>query len=266
MSPSYSTPSSFTPVAHYTLPHGGVVTHGGVVPPHTTIDNSGEVHVYAFLCLHACSCVSYTCACMFMCVMCACMFMCLHMCYHWYNMLCVCVCVGLHPLQRALLLQNQKTLHEGVEPIPQTPPTAIPHHMTPGPQSCSSSPILQSPGIPGYSVQPLTPLQSNIFVMPQPTFDPTVLPQQHCLNSKALQRPVSKLAYLNSSPELLQFPNAGGLDRLGGSQFNMDLVDKDLANIWLQHNQVLAKQVGVVCGRGRMWFDFHTCTGYARPA
>lgn len=165
---------------------------------------------------------------------------------------CMCVCAGLHPLQRALLLQNQKTLHEGVEPIPQTPPTAIPHHMTP--QSCSSSsPILQSPA---YSVQPLTPLQSNIFVMPagtQPTFDHIVRPQQqHCLSSKALQRPVSKLAYLNNSPEFLQFPNAGGLDRLGGSQLSLDLVDRDLASLWLQHNQVLAKQVGVAYGgRGR---------------
>lgn len=177
----------------------------------------------------------------------------------------VCACVGLHPLQRALLLQNQRTLHEGVEPIPHTPPTAIPHHMTP--QSCSSSPILQSPGMSGYSVQPLTPLRSNVFVMPagtQPTFEPTVLPQQRLLSSMALQHPVSKLAYLNSSPELLHFPNAGGLDRIGGSQLNPDLVDKDLASLWLQHNQILAKQVGVACGGCGLIPC--TCTGYARSA
>lgn len=173
---------------------------------------------------------------------------------------------GLHPLQRALLLQNQKIqelphpyLFGGVEPSLQTPPTAIPHHMPPH-QSYPGSPLIQSPvaaaaislgpGTPVYSVpmvQPLTPLQPNMFVMPQgtpPTYDPSIPPPQpHVLSSKVLQRPVSKLAYLNNNTELLRFPTAGGLERVGPSQLKPEQVDRGLAALWLQHYEMLSRQV-----------------------
>lgn len=91
-----------------------------------------------------------------------------------------------------------------------------------------------------------------MFVMPAampPTFDPMVTyeasvltAQQHVLSSKVLQRPVSKLAYLNSNPELLQFPNTRGLERVGGSQIRPNLVDRELVGLWL-HHEALARQV-----------------------
>ena len=97
-------------------------------------------------------------------------------------------------------------------------------------------------------VQPLTPLQPNMFVMPTGTpsnFDPSVLPPQvpQVLSSKVLQQPMSKLAYLNNNPELLQFPNTGGLERVGGSQIKPELVDRETAGLWLAHSEVLVKQV-----------------------
>lgn len=164
---------------------------------------------------------------------------------------------GLHPLQRALLLQNQKMqlqahpLQQGiVETTLQTPPPAtLPHHVNPHKSDPS---IVQSPiphtATPVYSiVQPMTPLQPNMFVMPAgttPNFDPSVLPPQpHVLSSKALQKPMSKLAFLNNGPELFNFPNTGGLERVGSSQIKLDLVDKEAAQLWLQHNELLAKQV-----------------------
>jgi hypothetical protein len=79
---------------------------------------------------------------------------------------------------------------------------------------------------------------------PSATYDPSILPaQQPVLSSKVLQRPMSKLAYLNNNPELLQFPNTGGLERVGGSQIRPELVDRDLAGLWLQHHEGMSRQV-----------------------
>lgn len=174
---------------------------------------------------------------------------------------------GLHPLQRALLLQNQKVQHVppshvGAEPVLQTPPTAIPHHVTPL-QSHTGSPIqavVQSPnpitpiatGIPTYPMlQPLTPLQPTVFNIPANTpgvtFDLSAQPAQtlaaQVLSSKVLQTPMSKLSHPNGSPELCQFPDVGSLEALGPSQINLELVDGGLASVWTPQGEVLAKQV-----------------------
>ena len=61
---------------------------------------------------------------------------------------------------------------------------------------------------------------------------------------------MSKLAYLNNNPELLQFPNTGGLERVGGSQIKGELVDRSLAGQWLQHHEVLSRQVSGGGGGG----------------
>ncbi len=86
------------------------------------------------------------------------------------------------------------------------------------------------------------------------TFDPSVLvaasTRHHVLSSKALQQPMSKLAYLANSPELLQFPNASGLEKpvavLGGSQVSAELVDRGLTVLWSRHCEHMAKQVSPV--------------------
>lgn len=88
-----------------------------------------------------------------------------------------------------------------------------------------------------------------MFAMPAGTsmnFDPSVVPQQHVLTSKVLQKPMSKVAYLNSTPELLQFPDFEGVGSQGvgiGSQVNPEFVDRELAVLWLEHSDLLAKQV-----------------------
>ena len=175
----------------------------------------------------------------------------------------VCLSVGLHPLQRALLLQNQKVQqlphpHAGVEPVLQAQPTAIPHHVTPL-QSHSSSPIqavIQSPnpitplatGMPGYSVlQPLTPLQPTMFGMAASapaTFDLSTQPQSgpaQVLSSKVLQTAMSKLSYPGNSSEF-QFPDVGGIEGgVGPSQINLELVERGLAGPWTQLGDLLAK-------------------------
>ena len=187
---------------------------------------------------------------------------------------CVCVCAGLHPLQKALLIQQKiQQLPPQQQTPPTAPPTAIPHHMTGGaPPSHSGSPVVQSPitltpGGTAYSLpmvpqplsQPLTPLQQNVFTMPAgggaPTnFDPSVLgaQSQQVLSSQVLQKVVSKLAYLGNSPELMQYPDMTGLEKPaavpGGSQVNPELVERELAVLWLRHSEHLAKQVSpVVC-------------------
>ena len=177
---------------------------------------------------------------------------------------------GLHPLQRALLLQNQHMLQQqqqtppyltagGVDTSLQTTPTALPHHMTTI-QSHPSSPILQSPvsiphgtGLPGYTpqhagIQPLTPVQPNLFALPQgvsPNCDLSLSSQFSVLSSKVMSKPVSRLAYLASSPELLQFPDLTGLQQVVGSQVSMQMVDRMLATCWLQHNETISKQVSL---------------------
>ena len=192
----------------------------------------------------------------------------------------VCLCAGLHPLQRALLIQNQQI--QQFQAPPQTPPTAIPHHMT-TPQGVAphtgGSPVVQSPtpsplvpaAIPNAAaytvpvVQPHTPLphQQNIFSLPPTappgtpaTFDPSgvMVPQAQVVSSKVLQKPMSKLAYVGSTPELLQYPDPSSVDRPvggppvggtpgGGSQVNPELVDRELARLWSRHSEQLAKQV-----------------------
>ena len=70
------------------------------------------------------------------------------------------------------------------------------------------------------------------------------------LSSQVLQKVVSKLAYLGSSPDLLQYPDLSGLEKPvavpGGSQVNPELVEKELAALWLRHSEHLAKQVRLV--------------------
>lgn len=87
-------------------------------------------------------------------------------------------------------------------------------------------------------------------------FEPAgVAPQVVVLSSKVLQKPVSRLAYLNNSSELLHFPNTAGLERVAGSQVRPEHVDRNLAGLWLQHNHALARQVrgGWVVWVLRVW-------------
>lgn len=191
------------------------------------------------------------------------------------DLVCVCVvCVfaGLHPLQRALLIQQKIQQHPPHQTPPTAPPTAIPHHMTGGaPPSHSGSPIVQSPapltpGTPGggggappvYSISmvpnPMTPLQQGVFALPAggtpASFDPSILAaqsQQPVLTSQVLQKVVSKLAYLGTSTDLMRFPEVSGLDKQaalpGGSQVNQELVERELGVLWLRHQEHLSKQV-----------------------
>ena len=166
---------------------------------------------------------------------------------------------------------------QGVEPQsapPMATPTAIPLHMTSLQSHHSESPpqpvVVQSPGnlpppqvlptglspYPAHTLQqPLTPHQPNVFGMAPTTFDLSGPPppqaaghthhQAYVLSSKVLQTAMSKLSYLNpTSPELCQFPDAGSLEGAGSvSQVSAELVDRDLATLWTQHSELLAKQV-----------------------
>ena len=178
--------------------------------------------------------------------------------------------------QQQVLQQQQQVVYPAgvVEPNLQAPPTAIPPHMNSLQSPHPTSPLLQSPvpitqhatgGTPGYpapapaGMQPLTPLQPNIFAMPARAslnYDPSaVVPvtQLSLMNSKVLQKPMSRLAYQHQvhpggpqpgpTLDVLQFPDVGVLEKGVGSLTDMELVDRGLAGYWLQHYETMSKQV-----------------------
>ncbi len=156
-------------------------------------------------------------------------------------------------MQKALLIQNQQ--YSVVEPNLQATPTGLPSHMAPY-RSHPASPVLQSPTslphghgtTPSYSTPtgPIQPLTSLIYSVPLAAvhdFEATpTAPPQFC--SKALQKPMSRLGYLNPSSDIFQFPDTSRLDQVERSKVDAELVDKMLASFWLQHDEVLSKQVG----------------------
>lgn len=170
---------------------------------------------------------------------------------------------GLHPLQKALLIQNQVQSYT-VEPNLTVTPVvqAIPHHMTQQ-QSHPNSPLIQSPisihqhgtrtpimyGTQAaiQAAQPMTPVQPRVFPIPggtpHGTFDPAMnIPGGFVtMNSPTLCTPMSRLGYQRT--DSTQFPDPSKLENGGASQVNMELFNRELAEPWNQYNNQIQQQI-----------------------
>ena len=76
------------------------------------------------------------------------------------------------------------------------------------------------------------------------------MPSYQLVNSTLLRRPVSRLGYqVVSLSDATPFPNGCGLvDQSVPTQVNSDLMNSELAEMWIQHHEMASKQVRVcVC-------------------
>jgi len=189
------------------------------------------------------------------------------------NYFILCLFTGLHPLQKALLLQNQFSQQQqtqtqvALDPstqqnalltrTPQMPVASpFPPHLATQ-QSHPGSPLPQSPILnPSQPMQvypPQTPVQQPVPYAMTPASGTYlantspgigVNPGFVAITSPTFQTPMSRLGYHNmEGPRYSEFPDSNSLEPLPQSQTNPDLFSKSLVESWSQSHESLLKQI-----------------------
>ncbi|XP_064389895.1 WW domain-containing adapter protein with coiled-coil-like isoform X2 [Halichondria panicea] len=159
---------------------------------------------------------------------------------------------GLHPLQKALMLQNQFSQQQQSydSSLCFTPQPALPTRLSqPGSHPSSpriQSPITRTPPILTPSIG--QPIQGNIFKIPAnihvATYSPVVSMQGvvSSLQAASMHTAMSRLGY--TTMDGYSFPDVSSLKtNLQSVTVNDELVDKSLVDGWTKHNDAIQSQV-----------------------